>query len=135
MNKFLGPTSDISSVIFIRLAVGMISLTQQILKYIEPNMGVLRFTRIGFPTLRPILQGRSRSLGLSGCDRFVHNVREHAAADRNLTAIKTSKISDLSAQILWFHSKRREHRFGITPEPAFPNQVGGGQGLSMPVLV
>ena len=32
-----------------RLAVGLIFLTQGILKYIDPHMGVLRFARIGFP--------------------------------------------------------------------------------------
>lgn len=37
------------SAILIRLAVGLIFLTQGILKYIDPNMGVNRFTRIGFP--------------------------------------------------------------------------------------
>jgi len=36
------------SVLFIRLAVGLIFLTQGILKYIDPNMGVNRFTKIGF---------------------------------------------------------------------------------------
>ncbi|MGO9088686.1 MAG: DoxX family protein [Candidatus Sulfotelmatobacter sp.] len=35
--------------ILIRLAVGLIFLTQGILKYSDPNMGVNRFTRIGFP--------------------------------------------------------------------------------------
>src|ERR1700687_1160853 len=35
--------------IFIRLAVGLIFFTQGILKYTDPHMGVLRFTRIGFP--------------------------------------------------------------------------------------
>lgn len=35
--------------IFIRLAVGLIFLSQGILKYIDPHMGVERFTRIGFP--------------------------------------------------------------------------------------
>lgn len=34
--------------IFIRLAVGLIFLTQGILKYTDPHMGVDRFTRIGF---------------------------------------------------------------------------------------
>jgi putative oxidoreductase len=34
---------------FIRLAVGLIFLTQGILKYIDPKMGVERFARIGFP--------------------------------------------------------------------------------------
>lgn len=35
--------------IFIRLAVGLIFLTQGVLKYIDPRMGVERFSRIGFP--------------------------------------------------------------------------------------
>ena len=38
-----------SGVFLIRLAVGLIFFTQGILKYIDPNMGVVRFTRIGFP--------------------------------------------------------------------------------------
>lgn len=33
----------------IRLAVGLIFFSQGILKYIDPNMGVIRFARIGFP--------------------------------------------------------------------------------------
>jgi len=36
-------------VALIRLAVGLIFLTQGILKYIDPKMGMVRFTRIGFP--------------------------------------------------------------------------------------
>lgn len=35
--------------IFIRLAVGLIFFTQGILKFLDPNLGVNRFTRIGFP--------------------------------------------------------------------------------------
>ena len=38
-----------ASIILIRLAVGLIFLTQGTLKYIDPNVGVVRFTRIGFP--------------------------------------------------------------------------------------
>src|SRR5579862_295412 len=38
-----------SGVFLIRLAVGLIFFTQGILKYIDPNMGIVRFTRIGFP--------------------------------------------------------------------------------------
>jgi putative oxidoreductase len=37
------------SAIFIRLAVGLTFLTQGVLKYLDPHMGVIRFTRIGFP--------------------------------------------------------------------------------------
>jgi putative oxidoreductase len=36
-------------VIWIRVAVGAIFATQGLLKFIDPNMGVNRFTRIGFP--------------------------------------------------------------------------------------
>lgn len=38
-----------SGAIFIRIAVGLIFFTQGILKYTDPNLGVSRFTRIGFP--------------------------------------------------------------------------------------
>ena len=41
--------SSARGAIFIRIAVGLIFFTQGILKYIDPNMGVVRFTRIGFP--------------------------------------------------------------------------------------
>ena len=43
------PTEGPRSVLLVRIAVGLIFLTQGILKYIDPNMGVVRFTRIGFP--------------------------------------------------------------------------------------
>ena len=43
------PTEGPRSVLLIRVPVGLIFFTQGILKYIDPNMGVARFTRIGFP--------------------------------------------------------------------------------------
>jgi putative oxidoreductase len=49
MNKFLASNWNVRGVIFIRLAVGLTFLTQGILKYLDPHMGVLRFTKIGFP--------------------------------------------------------------------------------------
>ena len=45
----MNPSSHHKAIIYIRLAVGLIFLTQGILKYIDPHLGVLRFTRIGFP--------------------------------------------------------------------------------------
>ena len=36
------------SILLVRIAVGLIFFAQGILKYIDPNMGVVRFTRIGF---------------------------------------------------------------------------------------
>ena len=53
MNSILqflrGPTEGTRSVLLVRIAVGLIFFTQGILKYIDPNLGVVRFTRIGFP--------------------------------------------------------------------------------------
>jgi len=46
---FFRPAQGPGSILLIRLAVGLIFLTQGILKYIDPNMGVVRFTKIGFP--------------------------------------------------------------------------------------
>ena len=43
------PTRGGAGVALIRLAVGLIFLTQGILKYIDPKMGVARFARIGLP--------------------------------------------------------------------------------------
>jgi putative oxidoreductase len=40
---------EVRSIVWPRLAVGLIFVTQGLLKYLDPNMGVNRFTRIGFP--------------------------------------------------------------------------------------
>ena len=53
MNRTLqslrGPTEGPRNVLLVRIAVGLIFFTQGILKYIDRNLGVVRFTRIGFP--------------------------------------------------------------------------------------
>lgn len=49
MNRLLAHTWNARSIVFIRLAVGLIFFTQGMLKYIDPSMGILRFARIGFP--------------------------------------------------------------------------------------
>jgi putative oxidoreductase len=46
---FFSPGRGPASILLIRLAVGLIFLTQDILKYIDSKMGVARFTKIGFP--------------------------------------------------------------------------------------
>src|ERR1035441_10475477 len=45
---FFKPAQGPRAILLIRLAVGLIFSTQGILKYIDPNMGVVRFTKIGF---------------------------------------------------------------------------------------
>ena len=51
LSQFFFSTSTLQtrSVILIRLAVGAIFVTQGILKFTDPNLGVNRFTKIGFP--------------------------------------------------------------------------------------
>jgi putative oxidoreductase len=46
---WLRPAAGPASLLVIRLAVGLIFTTQGILKFIDPNLGVVRFTKIGFP--------------------------------------------------------------------------------------
>lgn len=45
----MSPPQGPAPILLIRLAVGLIFFTQGILKYTDPNMGVVRFARIGFP--------------------------------------------------------------------------------------
>jgi uncharacterized membrane protein YphA (DoxX/SURF4 family) len=45
---FFSPSTGPGGIFLIRLAVGLIFLTQGILKFSDPNMGVVRCTRIGF---------------------------------------------------------------------------------------
>jgi uncharacterized membrane protein YphA (DoxX/SURF4 family) len=44
-----GSGTEARSVVLVRVAVGLIFLTQGILKFTDPRMGLIRFTRIGFP--------------------------------------------------------------------------------------
>ena len=49
LRRFLfQPAKGPAAIFFIRLAVGLIFFTQGILKFTDPNVGVARFTRIGF---------------------------------------------------------------------------------------
>ncbi len=48
-SRVVRPAWQSRSILFVRLAVGLIFLTQGILKYTDPNMGVNRFTKIGLP--------------------------------------------------------------------------------------
>ena len=43
------PANGPRATLLVRVAVGLTFFTQGILKFTDPNMGVLRFTRIGFP--------------------------------------------------------------------------------------
>jgi putative oxidoreductase len=47
-SRIIRPAWRSRAVFFIRLAVGLVFSTQGLLKFIDPNMGVNRFARIGF---------------------------------------------------------------------------------------
>jgi putative oxidoreductase len=46
--RIIRPACQLRATFLVRLAVGLIFFTQGLLKYIDPNMGVNRFTKIGF---------------------------------------------------------------------------------------
>ncbi len=49
LHFFFSPPEGPRSIVLVRIAVGLIFFTQGILKFMDANMGVVRFTRIGFP--------------------------------------------------------------------------------------
>src|SRR5579862_399461 len=101
------PTSGPASILFIRLAVGLIFFTQGILKFSDPNMGVVRFTRIGFP--HPYFTSHFVGTFEIACGLLVLlGLWTRAAAVPLLivisTAIATTKIPELfrAGQGFWF---------------------------------
>ena len=93
------PTHGPASILLIRLAVGLIFFTQGILKYTDPNMGVIRFTRIGFP--HPYFTARFVGMFEIVCGLLVLiGLWTRAAAVPLLivicTAIVTTKLPELS---------------------------------------
>ena len=93
--------------IFIRLAVGLIFCTQGILKYIDPHMGVERFTRIGFPHPAFTAHFVGAFEIICGWMVLIGMLTQIAAIPLLviiLTAIVTTKIPELShaGQGFWF---------------------------------
>jgi putative oxidoreductase len=104
---FSRPTAALASIVLVRLAVGLIFLTQGVLKYIDPNMGVVRFTRIGFPY--PYFTAHFVGTFEIACGFFILvGLWTRLAAFPLLivicTAIATSKIPELSRanQGFWY---------------------------------
>lgn len=111
MKQLFGRTSDLKSIIFIRVAVGLIFFTQGTLKYIDPHMGVLRFTRIPVSRLYRALCGllRSRVRGFD-TDWPADSDRQRSAADRHPGCNcddQDSRVVPPWARVL-VHGERRE---------------------------
>ena len=127
---FFRPAQGPTGVLLIRLAVGLIFLTQSILKYIDPNMGVVRFTKIGFQ--HPYFTAHFVGTFEIVCGVLVLlGLWTRAAAVPLLivicTAIATTKIPELFRpnQGFWYMSDARTD-FAMFCSVIFLVLVGGG---------
>ncbi len=105
--RLLLPAWNSPAVIFVRIAVGLIFLTQGVLKYLDPNMGVNRFAKIGFahPAFTAHFAGSFEMF--CGFLVLIGAVTRIAAIPLLIvicTAIATTKIPELSRpqQGFWF---------------------------------
>ncbi len=128
---FFKPASGPASILLIRLAVGLIFFTQGILKYTDPNMGVVRFTRIGFS--HPFFTARFVGTFEIVCGLLLLiGLWTRAAAVPLLivicTAIVTTKLPELSRanQGFWFMVGDARTDFAMLCSLLFLLAVGGG---------
>src|SRR5208282_2229784 len=131
MNKCLVYPRNVRSVIFIRLAVGLIFSTQGILKYIDPHMGVVRFTKIGFPYpgfTAHFVGGFEIVCGLLVLIGLFTRGASIPLLIVILTAIATTKIPELFRpdQGFWFMVSDARTDFAMTMSLLF--LIGAGAG-------
>ena len=105
--SFLARASTPRGTIFIRIAVGLIFFTQGILKYTDANLGVDRFTRIGFPHPRftaHVVGAFEIVCGLLVLLGVYTRIAAVPLLIITSTAIVTTKIPELtrSSQGFWF---------------------------------
>lgn len=129
--SFLRSASAPGSIVFIRLAVGLIFFTQGILKYIDPHMGVLRFARIGFPY--PYFTAHFVGTFEIACGFLVliglfTRLASIPLLIVILTAIATTKVPELwhPHQGFWFMVSDARTDFAMTLSLLFLIRVGGG---------
>jgi uncharacterized membrane protein YphA (DoxX/SURF4 family) len=128
---FFKPAPGPASILLIRLAVGLIFFTQGILKYTDPNMGVVRFTRIGFS--HPSFTARFVGTFEIVCGLLVlFGLWTRAAAVPLLivicTAIVTTKLPELARanQGFWFMVSDARTDFAMLCSLLFLLKLGGG---------
>ena len=124
-------SSKVRSVIFIRLAVGLIFLTQGILKYIDPSMGISRFAKIGFPYPNFTAHFVGSFEIACGFLVFIGLFARLASIPLLiiiLTAIATTKIPELfhPNQGFWFMVSDARTDFAMTMALLFLFSVGAG---------
>lgn len=129
--RVIRPAWNSRAILLIRLAVGLIFFTQGILKYIDPNMGVNRFTKIGFshPYFTAHFVGTFEIvcgfLVLIGC---VTRIAAIPLLIVICTAIATTKIPELSRphQGFWFMVSDARADFAMLMSLLFLLRAGGG---------
>ena len=131
LRSLLTPASNGGSVAFVRAAVGLIFFTQGILKYIDPHMGVMRFTRIGFPLpdFTAYFVGTFEIIcGLLVLVGLLTRLASIPLLIVILTAIATTKIPELfhPNQGFWFMVSDARTDFAMTMCLLFLISVGGG---------
>lgn len=120
-----------ASILFIRLAVGLIFFTQGILKYTDPNMGVNRFARIGFsnPAFTAHFVGAFEIVcGLLVLLGLLTRLAAIPLLIVICTAIATTKIPELSRpnQGFWFMVSDARTDFAMLMSLLFLLTAGGG---------
>jgi len=125
------PAQGPASILLIRLAVGLIFFTQGILKQVDPKLGVVRFTRIGFP--HPYFTARFVGSFEIVCGFLVLlGLWTRASAVPLLivitTAIATTKIPELSRanQGFWYMVSDARTDFAMFCSLLFLILLGGG---------
>jgi len=131
LRSLLRPGCKGRSIIFIRLAVGLIFSTQGILKYIDPHTGALRFMRIGFPVpdFTAHFVGTFEIIcGLLVLVGLLTRLASIPLLIVILTAIATTKIPELfrPGQGFWFMVSDARTDFAMTMSLLFLISVGSG---------
>ena len=125
------PTEAPRSVLLVRIAVGVIFFTQGVLKYIDPNMGVVRFTRIGFshPYFAAHFVGTFEILcGLLLLLGIGTRLTSIPLLVVIMTAITTTKVPELfrANQGFWYMVSDARTDFAMFCSLIFLISVGGG---------
>jgi uncharacterized membrane protein YphA (DoxX/SURF4 family) len=128
---FFRPAQGPASIVLIRLAVGLIFATQGLLKFIDPNMGVTRFAKIGFPHPSFTAHFVGTFEMLCGTLMLIGLFTRLATIPLLVvisTAIATTKIPELfrASQGFWYMVSDARTDFAMFCSLLFLISVGGG---------